>query len=422
MRSKMSNRPRASLKAKRLTLFACLILVAAALLFFGPAERSLACPSAPVPLRPLFIASQRVVVARAGQSVILQTEKIDPESDYERTLLRTSFYVSESLKSKGAEEQVVHLYSWLWGEDRSVPESYAEGKRLLLFLIEREEGDGFELVDESYGAKDLSDDALKVYVTRIEELARIMSAPKPDKAEIVEWLVRCAEEPATRWEGAYELYASQNFLEQETSEAKGETVEAETAASEYPSEEEASSAEVEETSREEKEEGVEAVTTQVEMEEFSSYSAEMARLITPGQKKRLADVLFNLPEIKDDDWPLFSLVEHWADERMVGFILASLEKEKDDPSHNAEIMVRALAGQFKDEKLAKMAEKYCEYANYSEVETVAAEDDEKKKVDEEEKALTGTPTQKRSIRLKRFMAEAQSVISNQIAMTAGNSQ
>lgn len=414
----MSTRQRASLRAKRLTLFACLMVVSAALFFFGPAERSLACPEPPTPLRPLYVASQSVVVARADKSVVLQTEKIDPEDDYERTLLRTTFYISKTLKSKDEAEQVVHVYSWLWGEDHTVPENYAEGKRLLLFLAPREEGDGYELVDNSYGAKDLSDDDLKVYVERLEELGKIMSAPKPDKAEIVEWLVRCAEEPATRWEGAYELLISQDFLTRETDTSQQETVEEEAAVVESQSDAEVASAEVEEATTEETQ--VEE-TVSVE-EDLSSYSAEMARLLTAGQKKRLADALFKLPEFKDEDWSLFTLVQNWGDERLIGFILSNLERVQDNPDPYTNSLVIALAGELKDEKLSALAKKFCDYASYKEVEDAAVNGNKGRRGGEEEVVTMNNFARKRSARLKDFLAQARSVMDNRIAMAGENSQ
>lgn len=415
----MSTRPRVSLKAKRRTLLACVIIVAAALLFFGPGERSLACPAPPMPLRPLYMASQSVVVARADKSVILQTEKIDPESDYDRTLLRTTFYVSQTLKSKGEEEQVVHVYTWLWGEDRMVPEYYAEGTRLLLFLGPREEGEGYELVDDSYGAKDLPDDVLKVYVERLEELDRILRAAKPDKAEIAEWLVRCVEEPATRWEGAYDLYISQDFLKREIEVVEGKTAGSEQAAvAENPSDEEVAPVEVVEETGEEARAG----ETVVETEEISPYSGDMARFLTSEQKKRLADVLFSQPEFMDEDWPLFTLVQGWGDERLQGFILSYLEKVKDNPGPYAHTMVNALAELLKDEKLAAMARRFSDYSSYKEDEPPAGGVDKGEKAGREPDALAGGIVEKRSTRLKKFLTEARSVISNQIAMSVGDSQ
>ena len=405
----MSTRPDASLKIRRAPLLLCLIVIVAAILFFGPVRKSLACPPAPVPMRPLYMISAQVVVARAGQSTLLQNEKVGEDADYQRSLLRTSFYVSKTLK--GEDEQVVHVYQWLWGNDRAVPEDYAEGKTLLLFLTPREEGEGYELSNYTYGAKSLSDDDRKVYVERLEELAKILRAKKPDKAEIVEWLVRCAEEPATRWEGTYELYVSQSYLDRETQGDKEQAVEnEETSVAEYPSEEQL-------TPEEEATEDTtvtETVSNDSDSEEFSAYNGEMARLLTAGQKQRLKDVFFNLQSLKQEDMELFALVDSWGDERLTGFILSQLEKAKEDPQPFVEQLVVSLAEKLHSEKLSALAESYSRHATYYDDTEESEEPDAD--ADAEEKALTGNSKQKRSARLKRFLAETRTVMDNQVAM------
>jgi hypothetical protein len=416
----MSTRPSVLLKSKRASLFIGLVMLAATLLCFVQTRRTLACPVAvAVPLRPLYMASQRVVVARAGHSVLLQTEKIGEEEDYERTLLRTSFYVSKTLKGEGAEEQVVHVYQWLWGKDQTVPENYAEGKTLLLFLIKSEEGEGYEVGNDTYGAKKLSDDDLKVYVERIEELAKILRAKQPDKAEIVEWLVRCAEEHATRWEGAYELSTSQDFLNGETEAQEDKTGEGEETA-EAEASSGAAPASDEPRAQTEEITASSIVMSQGDSAEMSPYSGEIARLINADQKKRLANVFFGLQTLTDEDIVLLNLVQNYEDERLIPFILSHLEKAKDEPPAYAEQLVATLAAKLQNEKLSAIAENYCSKARYydsTEAEERGDADDEEKNIDEEEKSLTGNSAQKRRARLQRFLAEAQNVINTRIAMS-----
>src|SRR5262249_28146899 len=64
---------------------------------------------------------------------------------------------------------------------------------------------GYEIEDASYSVKKLSETALQSYQQRIEELRVIEGTGKGAQEDIVEWLVRCAENPATRWEGAFEI-------------------------------------------------------------------------------------------------------------------------------------------------------------------------------------------------------------------------
>lgn len=90
------------------------------------------------------------------------------------------------------------------------------GDNVLLFLRIDEESKHFELTDYRDGMKNLPSEDMDVYETRIKELGSIFAAEKPDPEMIIDWLVRCAEEPATRWEGTYELQQSFNALEYKT--------------------------------------------------------------------------------------------------------------------------------------------------------------------------------------------------------------
>ncbi len=399
-----------SLRKKRFALFLCLAVVGAASLILGPVGRTRACAESPVPLRELFTTSQRVVVARAAQSTLLPTEKVD--DSYEQTPLRTTFYVTKTLKGEGQEEQVIHTYKWLWGDDRAVPEDYQEGKTLLLFLSKRQEGDGYELSSETYGAKNLSEEDLKIYVKRLEELAAILREEKPDKQKLVEWLVRLIEEPATRWEGAYELSASQEFLNQkEDAPAEAQTIEVAESDSA-----ESDTATAEEASQEvEEEEEITEVPDINSTDDLSMYSGEAARLLTAEQKKRISNIFFGLKKFTDDDLLLFNLVSAWDDdERLVPFLFAELERLKEEPPYYAEQLVTALAGKLQSDTVTRLAERYCEYAAYYDEENAPANGG--KEGDEEEKALKGNSTQKRRARLQKFMAEAERVRGERIAM------
>ena len=67
------------------------------------------------------------------------------------------------------------------------------------------QGDSFELTDQRDGVRRISAGDGSVYDARIRELNEIFAASKPDPAKMGEWLVRCAQDAATRWDGAHEL-------------------------------------------------------------------------------------------------------------------------------------------------------------------------------------------------------------------------
>src|SRR5215475_6813456 len=108
---------------------------------------------------------------------------------------------------KGAEEsQSVDVY---YEPDMvcPAPPHYEEGATVLAFLTRSQDSPGYFTVGLSYGAKSLNNRGIEVYSARIRELIEIEERTDPNarRERLVEWLVRCAEEPATRWEGAYDL-------------------------------------------------------------------------------------------------------------------------------------------------------------------------------------------------------------------------
>jgi hypothetical protein len=106
---------------------------------------------------------------------------------------------------------------------KSTKQELTPGDRVLLFLNndedEGEEGE-LELVDYSDGLKKMTPEKLAAYEPRIRELNEIFSKAEPSYSEIVAWIVRCAEDPQTRWEGTYELLRSFQYLDLNAARAK----------------------------------------------------------------------------------------------------------------------------------------------------------------------------------------------------------
>src|SRR5215510_1762705 len=109
------------------------------------------------------------------------------------------------------------------------PPHYEEGATVLAFLTRSKDSPGYFTVGLSYGAKSLNNRGIEVYSARIRELIEIEEQTDPNarRERLVEWLVRCAEEPATRWEGAYDLRYSRMMkmlkieMENESKKAQG---------------------------------------------------------------------------------------------------------------------------------------------------------------------------------------------------------
>ena len=329
------------LAPRLITLFLATTALLVAAISLGTVPTVEACPvSPPQPLRTLYTGSERIVVARAGESAVVQ---VSVEDDYKQTLICTTLDVSSTLKGEG-EEPLLYVYHWMWGEDTDISGAFKEGDKLLLFLERREEGHGYQVNNQEYGVKKLSDDELKIYVKRIEELAEIMRQEKPDNAQIVEWLLRCAEEPATRWDGVYELYSSYEALlaakaDESSSDNGGGDPKAGTVDGNAVAEQ--------------------ATEVLYTASGFKQTDDDLARLLTDEQKNRLATILFSTQSFSYTEYLLTEMVKDWDDARLVPFLLSHLRKQTGDASYYMDFMVKTVAERIHSEGVSELAEKYC---------------------------------------------------------------
>lgn len=94
------------------------------------------------------------------------------------------------------------------------------GDTLILFVTDAGEESSPELTHYSYGLKKLSMHEIGVYEARIKELNSIFAAKKVNDRHLLEWVIRAAEDPVTRWEGTFELLQSVRDLEWREEEAR----------------------------------------------------------------------------------------------------------------------------------------------------------------------------------------------------------
>ncbi|HEY0097952.1 MAG TPA: hypothetical protein VGB76_03260 [Pyrinomonadaceae bacterium] len=426
----------AQLSARRVPLVLTFVFVAAAFAFLciePPA--SSACPVVlPKTMRMLYNESALVAVVRVADSVEVKKEE-------DMTLKKIGLRISSLLKgeSKG---RVVDLYLQFWGDlDGSSANVFQKGEVLLVFLDANEDGEGYALTDFERGAKKLSPDDLKVYVSRLEELAAIMRSKKPDAAALTEWLVRCAEEPATRWEGAYEL-APDGLPFEDSGEPGDADADADVANAEV-------SVTLDDPGREQaKPEGVaaaQAATTtngvvpandadesgeradpQEIMRRLRAAAGEpqvdFAALLTPAQKERLMTVLLAAEEWNEGEQMLLLLAANWKDARLVPLSLKHLARMADKPTYQAEDLMRVVAHMLADRTLIKFVADYSEEASYADTgisdEEHSAEETEaggataeeraaSKREMEEMKAAAAEARFKRSGKLRLFLALAE---------------
>lgn len=161
----------------------------------------------PIPPRPL-----RLLIAEADLIVTAQVREADARECAAAASIDAAVFdvryvaldIEQLLKGALAVRTIVLPHDV--GLICPAPARYEVGTRVLAFLDRTERG-GFVTHALSYGAKTLDEAGLIAYRERIEEqleIERMQEGPERLAAQ-VEWLVACAEHPATRWEGAYEF-------------------------------------------------------------------------------------------------------------------------------------------------------------------------------------------------------------------------
>jgi hypothetical protein len=292
----------------------------------------------PQSLFDLYRQSDLVAIARVGRSTVVETE--DGAKQFKTALHITSQFKGED------RQRMIPLYHWVNDDN---PTSFKQGDTLLVLLQRREseEGerlDGYEATGWGNGVKKFDDGALAVYRQRIEELTAIIQRGNPDPAEIVEWLVRCVEDPITRQEGVRKLSDSLSLLESQRereNEAGSQPAEAEEAAGQSEDDEEGANEQSDNDNEAEDRE-----------------SAQLAAALTEGHKVRLANTLFGIAELSEDDMELAGLVRKCGDERLAPYLISQLRRVADDAPGYAESLIQMIAWVINDEDLKRLTNDY----------------------------------------------------------------
>lgn len=280
-------------------------LVLLAVAFFLLPSFASAYPIPPQPLRKLCIESQFIVIA-----TVEGVDSVEGRDGFSEGKARLR--VSSVLKGKINKPVIEVIYSP--NMVCPAPPRYQQGSTVIAFL-DRSRGERFYTTHGlSYGAKALSDTDLRIYTERIREILEIQkhgdSAEK--EKQVIEWLVRCAEEPATRWEGAYELSPAGDFM------------------------------------------------FFYEREEPHNYAAKL----NEDQKARLSEALFRSTTISREELCLINLLKDTERERLVPFILKYLKKVVDDPPYYVEGLMAFISFNLGDEEAIKLTREFSEIDSF----------------------------------------------------------
>lgn len=361
------------------------------------------------PLRPLYHISDLIVVARLGRSA--PVKRTETNEMMKATLEVTSVIKGDNRRSR------LTVYHWGWGQDKLFPGGLKTGDTALFFLKPRDAGDGFELSNYSFGVKRLAPADLSVYQQRLEELNAIEKAETPGTAAIVEWLVRCVEQRATRWEGAYDLAQSVELGADRSDAEAGDGPAEPQAAADTAVISPAASGEPASSSDAQTAPAAPACSR-------PAAPAYLAVRISEEQKGRLQAALFKIDALTEEDMELVTLVLRWQDPRLVPFLLDQLRRLEADPPRLAARLMGVVGAALHDEEVKALAEEYVSNASYEDLAAEAAADRQEAEAAEPSEAEAedgaeasdeaddapkdaATARQERSLMLQRFIALAE---------------
>jgi hypothetical protein len=300
---------------------------------------------APQTLLSLYAESDVIYVGRFDKTV--EGETLGRKGGYDTVSLKKYFDISSTLKGDNAKLYILEQHRYeLSGRPADAADAPADaevfdigdsddglrsGDRVLIFLKFGQDGRSLKLTDSAEGIKKLSDDEIDTYGRRISELNDIFDRPGIPAERLVAWLVRCIEEPATRWEGAFLMIQS---LERADWQRK-QTV------SPF--------------------DGAVKTGNAAVIDPRNIDPAILAGAIDNGTKQMLAEILIGESRSSErkravrGDLELTQIVLRWRDAETVSFMLSRLEGDHDSSYRSSELL-RLIAEVFADEKINTMVD------------------------------------------------------------------
>lgn len=322
--------------------------VAATLALTGVASARSHNAAMPQSLLSLYRQSDVILVGRFDKTV--EGPIIAEKRDHSVIKLQKYFDISSSLKGENIkifvlEDSVYKFHAAADGgsataldrndfEDFDIADSddgLRSGNSVLLFLRKKEGSEDYELTDRADGIKKMSDEDLAIYAKRIGELNYIFDTPNVDQTEVIKWLVRCAEEPATRWEGAFELLQSAERLawqQKQSPDCIGAFCQNE---------------------------------NDLKNSGRQADPADLSKSLTDYQRGQLLDILFSngsgQKKLVRGDRELLELAGQWGDKRLACYLVDRLRDGSKNAYENAQV-ITMIAKTFKDQQIAQLIETY----------------------------------------------------------------
>jgi hypothetical protein len=250
------------------------------------------------PVRNLYADSGLVVFGVARTSVVVRREQFVQE-------VRTDLVLTSVVKGETRERVISVFHREMPFEDAA--SRIRPGDRVLAFLDPRaaRSGRGWDgyAAHSTSGLRTLSEAEAAAYGRRLEALARVERRGETRPADLVEWLVATAEDPATRGEAVGELAQVVWALSHEA-EKRG------TLADRYA-------------------EGLRAVLADFlaagGRQEGEADPAVLGAFLTDAHRERLTAALLRTTQVAQVDLDLYELVRQWHDERALPWLIGRLE-------------------------------------------------------------------------------------------------
>lgn len=174
--------------------------------FFGLTSNIFAYPISPRPLRKLVIESQYIIVGYVVKTI----DKKKDKDDWGTKVARIA--VLENLQGKINKDTIEIEFKP--NMICPAPDRYFDSTFVISFIDKDKQSGKFKTHALNYGSKTLKKDEIEIYKQRISEIQQILKLTNSEKqrTETVEWLVKCAENETTRWEGTFELSSESNFM------------------------------------------------------------------------------------------------------------------------------------------------------------------------------------------------------------------
>jgi hypothetical protein len=311
----------------------------------------------PLTLLALYRTSDSIYIGRYEKSE--DSEATEDTADYSVIPVKKYFSISSAIKGETRKSLVLEETEYRYKSTEDVDEEAEHGDGeipadaipqpgdpVLLFVSRNEESGVLELTEMSDGIKKMTPEKLSAYEARLRELKSILAPEKPKYSEIIDWLIRCAEDPLTRWEGTFELLQSFQNMEWQDERAK--------------------------QAKENRAVGEENGSDEYEPEapkEFETGDVNFAKNVTDAQKQVLTNILLSRERPKktengepqdlraSGDRELIELVKRWGDSRVAANLLETLKQGPADPNQNSELMA-SIASMLDDEELTSVSDEY----------------------------------------------------------------